>query len=101
MKDGYSVMRFSLQRRADGTLTQDVQRCGDFQSVETAMNTARMEALREWYEVCEQEATTTPVVKKIQIRDTEWGYELKREHLVVTRYWVHDASPADIPGLPN
>ena len=40
-------------------------------------------------------------MKKIQIRDTEWGYELKREHFVVTRYWVHDARPADIPGLPN
>ena len=39
---------------------QDVQRCGDFQSVETAMDTARMEALREWYKVCEQEATRAP-----------------------------------------
>ena len=57
------------------------------------MEIARMEALREWFEVCEQDAITTPVVEKIQIRDTEWGYELKREHLVVTRYWVHDASP--------
>ena len=99
MKGDYSVMRFSLQRTPDGALTQQVQRCGEFQSVERAFDTARMEAIREWYEACENEAAETPTARQIHIKDTEWGYELKREHLVVTRYWVHDGSPAELPGL--
>ncbi|MDQ5980781.1 MAG: hypothetical protein QG602_3759, partial [Verrucomicrobiota bacterium] len=29
----------------------------------------------------------------------EWGYELKKDHQVVSRFWVHDSTPAAIPGV--
>jgi hypothetical protein len=28
----------------------------------------------------------------VQLVDTEWGYDLRFGWLVVTRFWVHDAS---------
>jgi|SRR5688572_20952377 hypothetical protein len=100
MKPGFSVLRFSLKQAADGRLTQEVRRCGDFEDVEQAFDTARMEVLREW-----QEAVSQPELSKrpgrvieIKIKDTEWGYELKRDHQVVSRFWVHDSTPAAITG---
>jgi len=97
------VLRFGLQRAADGTCTQQVSQCGSFKSVETAFSTARLEALREWQEACNNNAldSASAKVRKIEIRDTEWGYDLKEDHLTVARFWVHDGKPADIPGLPT
>jgi hypothetical protein len=34
---------------------------------------------------------------EIELHDTEWGYDLRREFLVVSRYWVHDRQPALLP----
>jgi hypothetical protein len=28
--------------------------------------------------------------------DTEWGYDVRQDWLVVTRFWVHDRSPASL-----
>lgn len=99
MKTGYSVLRFGLQKADNGSCTQNVQRCGEFQSVERAFDTARQEALREWEEACKTHAVTTPKIRRIEVRDTEWGYDLKHDHLVVARFWVHDGHPAEIAGL--
>jgi len=99
MKDGFSVLRFGLQRAADGTCSQNVQQCGVFQSVESAFSTARLEALREWREACQTQDQAVPKIRKIEIKDTEWGYDLKQDHLTVARFWVHDGKPAEIPGM--
>jgi hypothetical protein len=101
MKPGYSVLRFSLTKTTDGRLTQEVRRCGEFTDVESAFDTARMEALREWQEAVNQpELNSHPGrVVEIKIKDTEFGYELKRDHQVVSRFWVHDSTPAAIPGV--
>jgi len=100
MKPGFSVLRFSLKQAADGRLTQEVRRCGEFVDVEQAFDTARMEVLREWQEaVSKPELANRPGrVVEIKIKDTEWGYELKRDHQVVSRFWVHDSTPAAITG---
>jgi hypothetical protein len=100
MKPGFSVLRFSLKQAADGRLTQEVRRCGEFNDVEQAFDTARMEALREWQEAVNQpELSAKPGrIVEIKIKDTEWGYELKKDHQVVSRFWVHDSTPAAIPG---
>ena len=37
-------------------------------------------------------------IVEIKIKDTEWGYELKRDHQVLSRFWVHDNAPAVISG---
>ena len=101
MKIKFSVLRFGLQQEPDGRYIQEVHRCGDFQSVESAFATARMEAVREWQECRVTGPEEEVSERQVEIRDTEWGYELLREHLVVARYWVHDGHPADLPGLPN
>ena len=100
MKSAYSVLRFVLKQAPDGRLTQEVKRCGEFDDIEQAFDTARMEVLREW-----QEAVNDPGMSdrpgrlgEIKIKDTEWGYELKRDHQVVSRFWVHDHAPAAISG---
>jgi hypothetical protein len=100
MKPGFSVLRFSLTQTSDGRLTQEVRRCGDFTDVESAFDTARMEALREWQEAVNQpEVSNRPGrIAEIKIKDTEFGYELKCNHKVVSRFWVHDSTPAAIPG---
>ena len=96
------MLRFGLQRAADGTCTQNVQQYGSFQSVESAFSTARLEALREWQEACNSRAVDSLATQvcKIEIKDTEWGYDLKQGHLTVARFWVHDGKPEEIPGLP-
>lgn len=101
MKPAYSVLRFVLKQAPDGRLTQEVRRCGEFNDVEEAFDTARMEVLREW-----QEAVNAPEaaerqgrVVEVKIKDTEWGYELKRDHQVISRFWVHDHTPAAISGV--
>ena len=101
MKSGFSVLRFVLKQTPDGRLTQEVRRCGEFTDVEQAFDTARMEALREWQEAVNQpELSHAPGrVVEIKIKDTEWGYELKKDHQVVSRFWVHDTTPAQIPGV--
>lgn len=98
MKPGYSVLRFSLQAIDGGKYTQHVSRCGEFVSIETAFDKAKAEAIREWQAALDQ-GQETGKVREIRLNDTEWGYELKRDHLTVARYWVHDGQPSEIPGL--
>jgi hypothetical protein len=30
--------------------------------------------------------------RKVELIDTEWGYDIRRGWLTVTRLWVHDAA---------
>ena len=101
MKSGFSVLRFVLRQSPDGRLTQEVRRCGEFSDVEQAFDTARMEVLREWQEaVNSSEMADRPGrIVEVKIKDTEWGYELKRDHQVISRFWVHDHAPAAITGV--
>jgi hypothetical protein len=101
MKPAYSVLRFVLKQAADGRLTQEVRRCGEFDDVEQAFDTARMEVLREWQEAVNSHDANEQRgrVVEVKIKDTEWGYELKRDHQVISRFWVHDHAPAAISGV--
>jgi hypothetical protein len=94
MKSGYSVLRFVHQRVPDGRVTQEVRRCGEFDDIEQAFDTARLEVLREWQEIVNQ--TPVHARARIRIKDTEWGYDLQRGYEVLSRYWVHDNAPAVI-----
>lgn len=98
MKSGYIVLRFVLKRAPDGRLTQEVSRCGEYRYVEQAFDSARMEVLRDWQEVVNQPGLGDRPGRIIEIKDTEWGYELKRDQQVLSRYWVHDNTPAVISG---
>jgi hypothetical protein len=99
MKDGFFVLRFGQVYGADGHCTQNIQQCGLFDSLEAAFDAARMEVLREWHETHNAQDFSAPQQLKLEICDTEWGYDLKQNGLIVARFLVHDASPAEIPGL--
>ena len=95
MNSNFSVFRFGLVRDPADRLTQRVKNCGKFPCVESAFATARAAALQEWQE--ELAAPTGEMrVKEIRLNDTEWGYDLKRDHFVVARFWVHDGKPAEL-----
>jgi len=72
-----------------------VKNCGKYANVESAFASARAAALREW-----EEALNRPdggvKVKEVRLTDTEWGYDLKHDHLTVARFWVHDGSPSEL-----
>jgi len=76
-------------------MTQRVKNCGKFATVESAFETARAAALREWEEALNQPDGEVRV-KEVRLTDTEWGYDLKHDHLVVARFWVHDGRPAEL-----
>lgn len=95
MNNGFSVFRFGLEKDPAGRMTQRVKNCGKFASVESAFATARAAALREWEEALNQPDGEVRV-KEVRLTDTEWGYDLKHDHLVVARFWVHDGRPAEL-----
>lgn len=98
MKSGFIVLRFMLQHAPDGRLTQTVSRCGEFSDVGQAFDLARLEVLREWHETVNRRGPRGQPDHHVQIIDTEWGYELRRNRQVLSRYWVHDNTPAVISG---
>lgn len=102
MKSAFAVLKFNLCQTADGTLSQEISRCGEFNCIEQAFDTARLAALQEWHAVLEEdrrESREAASVREILIKDTEWGYELKRDHVTLARFWVHDGKPAEIAGM--
>ena len=86
----FAVLNFSLAREENGTPTQRTASCGTFIEVERAFAVARAEAERE-LERRRAEPKQEAVV--IELLDTEWGYDLRQDFLVVSRYWVHDRAP--------
>ncbi len=69
---------------------QKTEACGVYRTIEEAFITARLLAVREWQR---QRALTSAGVGTTtinwQVIDTEFGYDLKRESLVVSRFWIH------------
>lgn len=98
MTTRFALFCFALRRDAQGCPTQDVRRCGEFQCIERAFDAAKTEAVRSWQEAV---AALRPADRKVDIRivDTEWGYELRRDRLVICRCWVHDTAPTAIAGV--
>ena len=95
MKPSYAVLRFSLKTLPEGKPTQEVERCGEFDTAEAAFTAARQGALQAWRQ--ERKARgSDETAKIIYIEDTEWGYDLRCENLVFTRFWIHDTSPVEI-----
>jgi hypothetical protein len=86
----FAVLNFSLSREENGTPTQRTASCGTFIEVERAFAVAREEAEREL-----QRRRSLPKADAtvIELLDTEWGYDLRQDYLVVSRYWVHDRAP--------
>jgi hypothetical protein len=86
----FAVLNFSLSREENGTPTQRTASCGTFIEVERAFAVAREEAERE---LRRRRAMPNADAGAIELLDTEWGYDLRQDYLVVSRYWVHDRAP--------
>lgn len=88
-REAFAVLNFSLTRDENGGITQRTASCGTFNEVERAFTVARAAAVRELARRRAQ--IEAPCV--LELLDTEWGYDLREDTLVVSRYWVHDREP--------
>ena len=69
---------------------QKTQACGVYRSIEEAFISARLLAVREWQRLRSlASAGTKAAAVNWQVIDTEYGYDLKRDTLVVSRFWIH------------
>lgn len=89
----FAVLNFSLTREPDGRPTQRTATCGTFAEVERAFAVAREEAERELKRLRARPFQPPTVV---ELLDTEWGYDVRENFLVVSRYWVHDKTPQEL-----
>jgi len=87
----YLVFQLSLGLGEDGQPVQYAAPRGAFESVEPALELARELAVQEADRLAAPvEGETEP--RAVELIDTEWGYDLRRGWLTITRFWVHDAT---------
>ncbi len=87
----YSLFQFTLATREEGTAAQKSHCWGENFNIEEAFNAAKALVTRDF------EAMRTLLRQKgsaddkhnLQIHDTEFGYDLRHNFLVVSRYWIH------------
>jgi hypothetical protein len=87
----YLVFQLSLGLGENGRPVQYVTPHGGFGSIEPAFDLARELAVQE-VERLQAPADDETEARPVELIDTEWGYDLRRGWLTVTRFWVHDAS---------
>jgi hypothetical protein len=86
----FAVLHFSLVPTEEGKPMQKTQACGVYRTVEEAFVAARLLAVREWQRLrALASAGTKDLAVNWQVIDTEFGYDLKRDSLVVSRFWIH------------
>jgi hypothetical protein len=88
----FTILHFSLVPTEEGQPAQKTQVCGVYRTVEEAFVAARLLAVREWQRLRALASTgpaTSPGSVHWQVLDTEFGYDLKRDCLVVSRFWIH------------
>jgi hypothetical protein len=91
----FTVFEFALGPVPHGSLRQKVRSLGDFRSVEdafaTAAETARVTA--HALTLANPPITAAGAEPALRIVATEFGYDVKRTHQTLSRFWVH-ARPA-------
>ncbi len=87
----FRVLQFTLQRDAAGNPAQDRRDLGRFDEIVDAFNSARLAALQTYTRMLRTPDGKAGILRFI---DTEWGYDIRREGLVVERFWVHDREAA-------
>ncbi|WP_044891985.1 hypothetical protein [Opitutus terrae] len=93
-RESFCVLNFSLTRNEEGAITQRTASCGTFAEVERAFIVARAAAVQE---MTRRRLQMYPP-RVLELLDTEWGYDLREDSLVVSRYWVHDREPLVLQG---
>lgn len=88
----FTVLRFTLAQNASGAPTQRRETIGGFLDPELAFAAARVRAWQALRQLAVQMAAASAAGRPVlEIQDTEWGYDLRRDGQVVDRFWVHDA----------
>jgi hypothetical protein len=90
----FTVFEFALGAVPAGALRQKVRSLGDFRSVEDAFVTARENAHWVAREMAEEAPTASGTGAPLCVIATEFGYDVKRTHQTLARFWVH-ARPAN------
>ena len=74
-----------------GTASQTRQILGYFHDAEAAFDLAKTEA---WNALCtysrDLEYGSPFEALELEVDDTEWGYDLRRNGRMVDRFWIHD-----------
>jgi hypothetical protein len=98
--EDYAVLHFTLVPSDEGKPMQKTHACGVYRSIEEAFTSARLLAVREWQRLRAMAAAAAGPSEKVpgnwQVIDTEFGYDLKRDHLVVSRFWIHTKAQAGV-----
>ncbi|MFT3828262.1 MAG: hypothetical protein QM691_01005 [Opitutaceae bacterium] len=87
----YSLFQFTLTTRDEGTAAQKSHCWGENFSIEEAFNAAKALVTRDFEAMrtlLRQKGEKTETAN-LQINDTEFGYDLRHNFLVVSRYWIH------------
>ncbi len=88
---GFRVMQFTLHVDDAGHPAQNHRDLGRYQGIVEAFNTARLAALKAYTSLLKTPEGRTGTLTFI---DTEWGYDIRRQGLVIERFWVHDREAA-------
>ncbi len=90
------MFEFALMTVPTGTPRQSVKNVGEFESIEEAFTFALARARHEAAALIQVYAahSTSDTEHPVTLLATEWGYDLRREHQTVTRYWIHSHAKA-------
>ncbi len=88
-KEEYALLHFSLIPSEQGKLAQRTSACGVYRTIEEAFSAARRMASDEWQRLRNQATEQGNAGETWHVIDTEFGYDLKRNFLVVSRFWIH------------
>lgn len=96
----FTLFRFCLRPAATGGKRQSVRNLGEFAGVELAFDEARLRALAELRsgEWNDPAASAEDGESVTELFATEWGYDLKRGHHTLARFWVHARPMSFSPG---
>ena len=87
----FRVIQFTLQLDDAGKASQNRRDIGDYEGIIEAFNAARLAALQAYTRMLRSPEGKAGALRFI---DTEWGYDIRRQGLVVERFWVHDREAA-------
>jgi|GEM_PF-1396559 len=87
----YSLFQFTLTTREEGTASQKSHCWGENFNIEDAFKAAKSLVTRDFEAMqallSQKAGKDAPL--NLQINDTEFGYDLRHNYLVVSRYWIH------------
>ena len=98
-RSAYALLQFTLDRDAGGKPTQRTTPHGDFDSIEAAFAAARLNATRAHTRLTASHFEQGGSAGQVVLHDTEWGYDIRVNHLTVVRYWVHDRQAAEVTSV--